>query len=259
MAPLRKQAAIATRPVLQAMIDGIRSPYNKPKGGPDVAGRMVALLDAVARALEGVGMTLSTSRRILTARREQDKIDLRIVEQSRRASHPGEQYRLEPTGFLYVTTDDLVPWGKRPGMQRVMWQEESGTSVRDLAKRVVADLPELFAARQRWRVVSEEQGRRRVAEQAEHEKVRRAAAELQARKEQQDTLVDGLMVRATRARELRQYLAEAPAPRDGQEGYGRMLATVAARLAALERDLDPDAIEAAIRAKELFPPPDGEG
>ena len=38
-----------------------------------------------------------------------------------------------------------------------------------------------------------------------------------------------------------------------------MLATVAARLAALERDLDPDAIEAAIRAKELFPPPDGEG
>ncbi len=127
--PVRRQKLGPTLPVLQPMIEGIRSPYNKPKNGPAMADHIVALLDAVARALEADGMPLSATRLILTARRGQHRIDLRIVETSKRVSRPGKQFSLEPTGFLYVTTDNYVPWPNGSRFERFAWEESPGLSV----------------------------------------------------------------------------------------------------------------------------------
>lgn len=147
--PVRRQKLGPTLPVLQPMIDRIRHPYNKPKNGPAMADHIVALLDAVARALEADGLTLSVTRLVLTARQGQNRIDVRIVERSKRVSRRGEPFSLEPTGFLYVTTDNRMAWPNGSRFERFVWEEGPGISAKDLAKKVIADLPKLFEAQHR--------------------------------------------------------------------------------------------------------------
>ncbi len=90
-------------------------------------------------------------------------------------------------------------------------------------------------------------------EQTERDKARQVAAESQAKQERQEALLVRVVEQAGKARELRQNLAEAPQAREGEEGYGRMLACLGSRLAALEQGISPEVVDAIIRSEDFFP------
>ncbi len=256
--PVRRHKLGPTLPVLQPMIDAVRQPFIPLKNGPAMADHITALLDAVARALISQGLPLTANRKVLTAQQGSHRVDLRVVERSKRvpaagASAKWRSFDLEPTGYLYVTTDGYVAWGPAPRRERLTWEEEVGVSTTDLARRVATDVLKIFEAEQHWDIAKAEQERRWAEKQAERARARQEAADLQAREERQEALLARVIAQAVKVRELRQYLAEVPQPRAGEEGYGRMLASLSSRLATLEQGISPDTIEAIIRAERFFP------
>lgn len=218
--PVRRHKLGPTLPVLQPMIDAIRQPFIPLKNGPAMADHITALLDAVARALISQGLPLSASCKMLTVKQGPHKIDLRVVERSKRVPAAGSSsgwrtFNLEPTGYLYVTTDSYVAWGPVPQRQRMTWDEKPGIATKDLAEKVASDILKIFEAEHRRDTAKAEQESRWAKEHAEVDRSRREAAETQAREERQEALMARVVSQAAKARELRHYLAEAPPPGGG--------------------------------------------
>lgn len=83
---------------------------------------------------------------------------------------------------------------------------------------MLADVTCSFDAQRRWDLAKAEGARCAAEQQAERDRARQEAVELQARKVRQETSLVRVVEQAAKARELRQDLARAPQPREGEGG-----------------------------------------
>ena len=285
--PPRPKRLAEVHPVLREAARDIREALGLVKGGEASVEGIIALLDALVRVLTQRGLTVSAAGREITVRQGERSVGLRATEQVKRAHRskpsafmPHELdrdqekrsdglyyykdglragqpvYIFEATGVLSLNTSAQVRWGPNLTIKTVKWEPRLGETRRELAARVADDVPLIFDCMDRHRARLTRRDHLDAERRDRIDETRAVERRRRVRIEEQDALVDKLMAKATQARGLRQYLAETQAPRNGQEGYARMLAVVSARLTALERDLESDAIEAVIVAARLFPSED---
>lgn len=288
-----KPAKLASRarvhPMVQEAARVLREVPGRLRGREANVEKIIALLDALAHELTKRHLIFSVSYLEFTIQQGSQSVGLRVIEQSKRSHRKsvvgieslqakfsgwvrksdgryyhgeGEKagqpvYTFDFTGRLAIATTTWVPWGRRLNRQIVRWEEQSTETIGQVAVRVADDVPRIFECMAREFDISSEQEQRKSDEAASRQAVieaRRAADQrARAREEGQDSLIAKLVTQAVQARELRRFLAEAQRPGEGHAGYARMLTVVATRLAALERDIHPDTIEATITANDLFP------
>ena len=288
-----KRAKLAPRtrvhPMVQEAARVLREAPGRLRGREANVEKVIALLDAFAHELTKRNLVFSVSDMEITIQQGSQSVGLRVIEQTKRSHRKslvgieslqakfsgwvrksdgryyhgeGERagkpvYTFDFTGRLAIATTTWVPWGRSLNRQIVRWEEQSTDTIGQVAVRVADDVPRIFECMARSLAISSEREQREsdqaASRQAVIEAKRAADQRVRARVEGQDALISKLVTQARQAREMRQFLAEAQRPGEEHAGYARMLTVVAGRLAALERDIHPDTIEATITANDLFP------
>jgi len=240
-------------------------------GQPSIE-RSIFILNVIFRDLERRNIDIALSKQWFTAKRGEESVDFKLSEKVAKVSHlptstelQAEARRVRLGGsnhgwfwnkaypeFDYLLTGNLKfsisMWGSRG--RRLDWQDRKTFSLEDQALAIVVEIDERLEADRLHRIEQERQ--KRVWRRAEENQ--RLAEARRKREAERDALISEIMQLQAKARDLRAWIDWAAPIKDAETM--RMLDWARARLAAIERAVNPAAFGDWLRDKKLFPEAD---